>query len=516
MPGQDAGVAERGDEGEGQRDAAEVGEHAGRGEHGLAQRTEPGGHHGLGEQQARAPSPMTARDGGQLDAAEQGGEVRALQRGGQVGRGVRSRARGRVLDGERAVQHGQRRGSRRRAPRRRAAGRRRASRRRAAPPLRRSGGRHVRRGSTVVGGHPETALPQPWPSTSLALLCWASVGKDGRPGDLGQLGGRGLVERAGLLHGGHQGRAGVSLEPEVLALGAVEVLLPQAGGGRVRGVLVDGLRVVLGELAVGRDRDLPVEALALELVGVAGVEVVPVDADRRLALLDGGGVDSTGRVVAGLLQLGEEVEAGLDVVEGAAVRQGGRVDAAEGRTGLGGVAVERDLALVLRLEQVREGGRAGLARAWRRSRWRCSRRSRCTSGPARPSGPRGCRRSRRPCTGASRPCWAALSAKELPRSRTSGARSWPLRDVTALISSWLAAVGVLDLDLDAVLLLEAVDEGAVVGPVAGQGDRVQRALLLGRLRPARPCRRRPRRRSRWRRSCRRWWWTRRRGPRRRH
>src|SRR5437879_5780763 len=82
-------------------------------------------------------------------------------------------------------------------------------------------------------------------------------------------------------------RAGVSLEPEVLALGAVEVLLPQPGGGRVRGVLVDGLRVVLGELAVRGDGDLPVDALGLELVGVSGVEVVPVDADRCLALLDG-------------------------------------------------------------------------------------------------------------------------------------------------------------------------------------------------------------------------------------
>ncbi len=43
------------------------------------------------------------------------------------------------------------------------------------------------------------------------------------------------------------------------------------------------------------------------------------------------------------------------------------------------------------------------------------------------------------------------------------------------------AVRVLVRDLDAVLLGETVDEGTVVGPVAGQRDGVQRALLLGRL-----------------------------------
>jgi hypothetical protein len=41
VPCQHTGVAECGDEGEGQRDAAEVGEDTGRGEDGLAQRAEP-------------------------------------------------------------------------------------------------------------------------------------------------------------------------------------------------------------------------------------------------------------------------------------------------------------------------------------------------------------------------------------------------------------------------------------------------------------------------------------------
>lgn len=50
---------------------------------------------------------------------------------------------------------------------------------------------------------------------------------------------------------------------------------------------------------------------------------------------------------------------------------------------------------------------------------------------------------------ASRFCWAALYAKELPRSRTSGARSLSLllREVTALISSWLAPSGFSTLTL---------------------------------------------------------------------
>ena len=43
--------------------------------------------------------------------------------------------------------------------------------------------------------------------------------------------------------------------------------------------------------------------------------------------------------------------------------------------------------------------------------------------------------------GARMPSLTALSANELPRSTTSGARSWPLREVIALISSWLAPSG---------------------------------------------------------------------------
>src|SRR6185436_10211130 len=83
-----------------------------------------------------------------------------------------------------------------------------------------------------------------------------------------------------------------------------------------------------------------------------------VERDRRLALLHRGRCRLYRNEVAALLQLGEVVDAGLNVVERPAVGEGGRVDAGEGRTGLGRVAVERDLALVLRLREVRDGGRA--------------------------------------------------------------------------------------------------------------------------------------------------------------
>ena len=62
----------------------------------------------------------------------------------------------------------------------------------------------------------------------------------------------------------------------------------------MRRVLVDRLAVVLGVLAVGGHGDLPVDALGLELVGVAGVEVVPVDADRVSPFSTVAGVDWTG------------------------------------------------------------------------------------------------------------------------------------------------------------------------------------------------------------------------------
>src|SRR6266849_5043165 len=102
--------------------------------------------------------------------------------------------------------------------------------------------------------------------------------------------------------------------------------------------------------AVARDRDLP--ARRGELLHVGEVQVVPVDRDRRLA----GGDRLRRRLhrdeVPGALQLCEEVDAWTDIGQRAAVRERRREDAGDGRPGRERRAVERDLALVLALEQV--------------------------------------------------------------------------------------------------------------------------------------------------------------------
>src|SRR3954466_14428481 len=87
--------------------------------------------------------------------------------------------------------------------------------------------------------------------------------------------------------------------------------------------------------------------------------------------------------------------------------------------------------------------------------------------------------------GASRSCPAACLAKLVPRSRTSGARSWPFWLVTALSSSWLEPAGpallifIFVFYLDVVLLAEGVEHLLVVRPARGQCDDVELALLLG-------------------------------------
>jgi hypothetical protein len=248
----------------------------------------------------------------------------------------------------------------------------------------------------------------------------------------------------------------------------------------VRGVLVDRLGVVLRELAVAGDRHRPVDALGLELLGVPGVQVVPVDADGRLALLDGGRGRLDGRVVAVALQLLEEVEAGLDVVEGAAARERGRPDAAEGRTGLGRVAVESDLALVLGLEEIGEGGRTGLDALGVAADGdvaavvvvpACL----CVLLLAGDVG------EGRHLVRGEQPLLGRADGEGAAEVEHVGGPVLPLAGGDGVDLVLAGAVGVLDGDLDAVLLLEAVDEGAVVGPVAGQRDGVERALLLGRL-----------------------------------
>src|SRR5206468_2855664 len=78
------------------------------------------------------------------------------------------------------------------------------------------------------------------------------------------------------------------------------------------------------------------------------------------AVLDRCRAGLEGAEVAALLELGEEVDTRLDVVERPVVRQRGRVDAGEGGSRPGRVAVERNLALVTGLQQIGEGLRTGL------------------------------------------------------------------------------------------------------------------------------------------------------------
>ena len=124
-----------------------------------------------------------------------------------------------------------------------------------------------------------------------------------------------LVDGAVFLHGIEQHRVGAALEPQVLGVGGVQVLLPQAGGGRVRRVLVDGLVVVADDLGLREGLVLPVHALVLELLLVGGLVVGPVEDHAGLAGVDGAVGHVDGGQVAGLLELLEEVKAGLQVVD---------------------------------------------------------------------------------------------------------------------------------------------------------------------------------------------------------
>ena len=97
-----------------------------------------------------------------------------------------------------------------------------------------------------------------------ALSLCACVSSTGVPVTGGRAADRRLVDRAGLRHGVGAHRAGAALEPQVLALVGVEELLPQPRGGRVRGVLVDGLDVVAAEDRVLRHDGLPVDLASLQ------------------------------------------------------------------------------------------------------------------------------------------------------------------------------------------------------------------------------------------------------------
>src|SRR6185503_3208336 len=120
------------------------------------------------------------------------------------------------------------------------------------------------------------------------------------------------VGRARRLHRVEADRPGQALEPDVLALVAVEELLPQAGGSRVRRELADRLAVEAAEDAVAGDVDLPLDAGLLEGVRQPRVDVVPVDGQRGLTALHRGRRDLDRVEVAGVLDLLEEVDPGAD------------------------------------------------------------------------------------------------------------------------------------------------------------------------------------------------------------
>src|SRR6185437_1234642 len=163
-----------------------------------------------------------------------------------------------------------------------------------------------------------------------------------------------LVLRARGDQGRQLDRPGAALEEQVLALSGEQVLLPQPGGGRVRRGLADRLVVVGRVVRVGRDDDLQVLVLGADL---GGQQVIPPDEDRGLAALHRRGAAGDRDEVAGLLELLEEGDAGGDVGERAAVRQGRGVHAGERGAGLSRVAVQRHHVLVRAGEQRLERGR---------------------------------------------------------------------------------------------------------------------------------------------------------------
>src|SRR6478736_6361123 len=102
-----------------------------------------------------------------------------------------------------------------------------------------------------------------------------------------------------------------TLEPDDLTLVGVEELLPETGCPRMWSGRVDGLRVVAAVDAVRGDREPPLRRG--EALDVGEVVVVPVDRDRGLTRRNRGRCRLHGDEVAALLQLREEVDAGLHV-----------------------------------------------------------------------------------------------------------------------------------------------------------------------------------------------------------
>src|SRR4029077_19673084 len=121
----------------------------------------------------------------------------------------------------------------------------------------------------------------------------------------------------------------------------------------------DGLAVVTAVDAVGRHAHGDVD-LALLQVAVGELQVVPAADDGRLPARLGGRGRLGRDVVAGRLEVGEELDAGPDVVERAAVGERRRVHRGERLAGLPRVAAERHHILVGGVLEVGPGLRDGL------------------------------------------------------------------------------------------------------------------------------------------------------------
>ena len=104
-----------------------------------------------------------------------------------------------------------------------------------------------------------TSVGQSAATTAWAAVNWAWVGKLVTPaGAAGKAASAFALARWFDDEVGQLDRTSLALEPQVLAGGRVEVLLPEACSRRVRSALVDRLVVVRRVRGVGRDHDLPV------------------------------------------------------------------------------------------------------------------------------------------------------------------------------------------------------------------------------------------------------------------
>ena len=262
--------ADRGDEREGEHDAAELGEHAGCGIHRRA--------HGAGLGQAE----QRVADEGADDGADDGGEQRqpggvpegrehdGVAEGGHVvereGAVRRRRSPEPIASTVGSGEEQQDVGGEGHEPEPGPAADRRAGAPGADPAAVPAAAGSVPAPSAGCARSEEVTGPPRPTSRRAACRRSCSAPRSGRPsrsGASGRAAASSCVDRAGLGHGLHADRACAALQPQVLHLVAVEELLPQARSGRVRGVHVDGLVVVAGVTGAGEDDDLPVGVVGL-------------------------------------------------------------------------------------------------------------------------------------------------------------------------------------------------------------------------------------------------------------